>query len=276
MKQKFGICEWSLPVSGAAAMVIASDIGYEGIQIGEAGGRSMGYPLCNRRVAEIYIATAEKTGIKLHSLNLGALLAEGTLNYDTNTARGAAARESLEKGIQACELMSIDTVVITADPQTQQAEENVISHLEYALNLAENSGIQIALESACPLEEILRIEERVSGRLKICMDILNPLRFGTGDPVDQIEVFGTERISHFHMKDSIKKLFSPGQRGCVLLGTGDGEYKESVKKIKEIGYEGWLISENYYYLPPMSCSGKDSVSLAAADLDTLHRSFGQV
>ena len=274
MKQHFGLCEWSLPVSGPLAIRLAGEAGYEGMQIGEAGGRAMGYPLNNTRVQEIYKEAAQEWGIQLHSLNLGALLSEGTLNHAAGTREGDWARRSLENGFAACRGLDIHTVVITVDPATEEAFENVVSHLDFASKIAAASGVEIAVESAQPLERIERLLDRVDDGIKICMDLLNPLRFGTGNPQEQILAFGREKISHFHMKDSVKDLFQLGQRGCVLLGEGDAGYRESVSIIKKLDYEGWMISENYYYLPPMNDGTKDFVQLAAKDLKTLQASFG--
>lgn len=75
MKRKLGICEWSLPVSGATAIEIAAEAGFEGMQIGEAGGRLAAFPLNNQKVQESYNRRSE-IRIKLHSLNLGALLSD--------------------------------------------------------------------------------------------------------------------------------------------------------------------------------------------------------
>ena len=57
-KMKYGICEWSLPVSGTLAIRLAEEIGYDGMQLGEAGGRQMGYPLNDPRVQALYQETA--------------------------------------------------------------------------------------------------------------------------------------------------------------------------------------------------------------------------
>lgn len=273
MNQHFGICEWSLPVSGPLAICMAKEAGYDGIQLGEAGGRKMGYPLNNRRVQERYREAAKQNDIEIHSLNLGALLAEGTMAYGKGTEKGDAARESLSKGFEVCERLDIRTIVITVDPKTEEAVENVVANLKYAGELAGRGGVEIALESAQPLPEIRRILNRLDGGIKICMDLLNPLRFGTGSPQEQIRDFGKEKISHFHMKDSLRRLFQPGQRGCVLLGQGDAGYQESVEIIKEMAYEGWMITENYYYLPPMNSGVDDFIELAAKDLETMKKTF---
>lgn len=273
MGQHYGICEWSLPVSGAFAMRIAAEAGYEGIQLGEAGGRRMGYPLNEPRIQQLYRDSAEVCGITLHSLNLGALLAEGTLNYAADTLQGQWARESLLYGMDACRALGIHTVVITVDAPTAEAEDNMLHHMEYACRLAEERAVEIAMESALPLSDIQRILERVGPDVKICMDLLNPLRFGTGDPREQIRAFGN-RISHFHMKDSQHALFQRGERGCTLLGDGDAGFHRSVETICALGLqETWMISENYYYLPPLREQVDSCISGAAQDLMRLRAVF---
>ena len=271
---KYGICEWSLPVSGTLAIQICKEIGYDGIQIGEAGGRRMGYPLNHRRVQELYAETAQEYGIELHSLNLGALLSEGSLNYAFSCEQGKQARQSLQKGFEVCEKLKMGTIVITVNSESEEQTENVLEHLKYASELSKDSGVEIAMESAQELSTILSILRRTDDNIKICMDLLNPLRFGTGNPQEQIKVFGKDRISHFHMKDSKKELFVPGERGCTLLGEGDAGFSKSADLILESAYDGWLITENYYYLPPMNNGEADFANLAAADLLTMKKSFG--
>lgn len=275
MDYHFGICEWSMPVSGTLAIRLASQAGYEGIQLGEAGGRANGYPLNNRHVQAAYLEEACRCGIKLHSLNLGALLAEGTLNYAAETEQGRWARESLSKGFEVCRNLDLHAVVITVEPKTEEAFAHVVSHLEYAQRLSRDSGVEIAIESAQPLAQIRRLLDRLDEGTKLCMDLLNPFRFGTGDPREQIRAFGVDRISHFHMKDSDRELFQPGQRGCVPLGQGDAGFFESVKLIRSLTPGGWMISENYYYLPPMNPGDRDFLALAKQDLETLKGAFSQ-
>ena len=273
---KYGICEWSLPASGTLAIRLAGEIGFDGLQIGEAGGRLMGYPLNNRRVQELYLEAAQKYGQRLHSLNLGALLGEGTLNYAPETEQGRAARESLKKGFEACETLGIGTVVITVNSQDEEQTSNALSHLAYATELASRHGVEIAMESAQELSVIIDILESMQEKIKICMDILNPLRFGTGNPQKQICIFGREHIDHFHFKDSEKSLFRAGERGCTLLGEGDAGFAESVELIKKMKYDGWVISENYYYLPPMFDGSGDFLELARKDLLTMKKSFERI
>lgn len=273
MSYHFGICEWSLPVSGPLAIRFAAVAGAEGIQLGEAGGRAMGYPLNHPRVQAAYLEEAQTRGVTLHSLNLGALLGEGTLNYAADTAQGTCARESLANGFAVCCGMSIPVIVITVEPKNEDAFRNVVSHLRFAEELAAESGVEIAVESAQPLPEIQRLFEQLAPATKLCMDLLNPLRFQTGDPREQLRAFGPQRISHYHLKDSARELFRPGQRGCLPLGQGDAGFFKSAALIRSLTDSAWLISENYYHLPPMNVRHPDFIALAKQDLETARKAF---
>ena len=262
---KYGICEWSLPISGPAAIRLAGEMGYDGIQLGEAGGRNSAFPLNNPWVQDLYLKAADLYGVSFQGMNLGALLGQGDMNFPAGTSRGDMARLSLRKGFEACKALGVPLVVITFDSDNEETFINNISHVKYAEELSHETGVAITIESAMTLPRIERMLVMVSPEDKICMDLLNPLRFGTGDPQEQIRVFGS-RIDHFHMKDSVSSLFVKGQRGCVPLGTGDADLKGSCDIIKELGFEGWFITENYYMFPPMNDGEQDFIELAKADL----------
>ncbi len=266
---KYGICEWSLPVSGPAAIRLAGEMGYDGMQLGEAGGRANAYPLNNPWVQEIYMKAARLYNVEFQGLNLGALLGSGDMNFPAGTPRGDNARLSLLKGFEACRAMNIPLVVITFDSDDEESFVNNISHVKYAEELSLETGVKISIESAMTLPRIQRMLDEVSPEDKICMDLLNPLRFCTGDPQEQIRVFGCDRIDHFHMKDSISSLFVKGQRGCVPLGTGDADLPGSCRIIRELGFEGWFITENYYMFPPMNDGEQDFIELARNDLQAM-------
>lgn len=265
----YGICEWSLPVSGATAIKLAGSMGFNGIQLGEAGGAASSFPLGNKRVREAYLEAAEESGIAFQALNLGALLGSGFMKFAPSSPKGELARLSLTKGFDAAEALGIPVIVITFESDDCDSFENSISHLKYAEELSRRTGVRIAIETGQCLQDIERMLERTDERDKICMDLLNPLRFGTGDPREQIRYFGGDRIDHFHFKDSISSLFIKGQRGCVLLGTGDADLKSSCEIIKSMGFEGWMVSENYYFLPPMNDGSIDFCQLAETDLRTM-------
>ena len=64
----------------------------------------MGYPLNHKSVQEIYRETAQKYDLKLHSLNLGALLSEGTMNYAEGTTKGNGQEKVSSRVLKHAEL----------------------------------------------------------------------------------------------------------------------------------------------------------------------------
>ena len=90
-----------------------------------------------------------------------------------------------------------------------------------------------------------------------------------------IRALGKERMDHFHMKESRANSdgFITVETPIVLLGQGITEFSDSVQAIKDIGYSGWLISENVYYRPNLTKGAYDPVSLARRDVETLTAAF---
>lgn len=64
---KLGICHWSMPIDGPYACKIASELGFEGIQL-EIGSYERGFPLSRRTVQQAYLELAEQYGIAFPSI----------------------------------------------------------------------------------------------------------------------------------------------------------------------------------------------------------------
>lgn len=102
--------------------------------------------------------------------------------------------------------------------------------------------------------------------------------YGTGYPPDMIRALGKERIDHFHMKESLadeEGFITKETAPIVLLGEGSTYFDQSVQAIKEIGYEGWLISETFYERPRLNADGEDYVSSARKDAEKLRAAFAE-
>ena len=99
MKRKLGICEWSLPVSGATAIEIAAEAGFEGMQIGEAGGRLAAFPLNNQKVQESYNQAALKYGIKLHFFELRRAFVRRNSQLSAGLVLRPSCHREFDKGI---------------------------------------------------------------------------------------------------------------------------------------------------------------------------------
>ena len=241
-KVKFGVCEFSFPCWGPSAIRMAHEAGFEGMQLADAGGSPKSYPLTNKWIQDDYLEASAKYGITLQSIHLYTLVRQGFIRSSLNTAQ----------------------------------HHHVYEMYKYAVQVAEEFGVEIAMETDITLEKHFEFLDKFDGKLKLCFDTHNPVMYGTGYPPDMIRALGKERINHFHMKESradaegfITKETAP----IVLLGEGTTYFEESVQAIKDIGYEGWIISETFYERPDFNKDGEDYVSSARKDVEKLKTAF---
>ena len=277
-KVKFGVCEFSFPYWGPQALKMAHEAGFAGMQLADGGGSMYSYPLNNRWIQDSYMENSAKYGIQLQSIHLYTLVRQGFIRSSLNSPEGEECKESIRNGIIAASQMNIPVVMIEGMRMYGAAQhKHVFDMYKYAVEVAEEYGVQVAMETDISLEDHFRFLDAFDGKLRLCFYTHNPVMYGTGYPPDMIRKLGKERIDHFHMKESqpdregfVTKETAP----IVLLGDGGTYFKESVQAIKDIGYEGWIISETFYTRPNLNVNGEDYISLAAKDVQTLKEAFG--
>ena len=93
---------------------------------------------------------------------------------------------------------------------------------------------------------------------------------------DMIRALGKDRMEHFHIKESQvnEDGFLSVETPIVLMGTGDTYFRESAQAVKDIGFHGWIVSENFYFRANILEQGYDYVSAARKDLESLHAVYG--
>ena len=270
-RYKYGFCEWYLPFSGPDTLRFCAELGYEGIQIGDMGGAAQNYPLTNRRLAEAYVEMSQKTGVELQCLNMISVLSDGSLRADPDSELGRRALRTMDKGFEACRLMGISAAFIPSVLGTRIENpchrENTIENLRRGKERADELGIDFLYESFSPVEETREICRRTGMRLMY--DTLNPLKYGFGtDAAAEISAYGTQLIHTVHFKDSTASYTSD-----VPLGEGVGRVQECARRIREIGYEGWIVSEGTYFRSDLAAAGTDPWKIAEQDLNTLRSLF---
>ena len=268
---RYGVCEWVLPASGVDAVQFAAGVGFDGIQLGDAGGAKESFPLNRASVQQQYIEAAERYGIAFQGLHLYTLVREGTMKYPFSTSEGEAGWNSIMKGISACAAMKIPQLFLTSGMACQIENEdeflNTAEMFKRACEVGADHGVSIVFESILTVEEILRMIDIAGEGLKVCYDIYNPIRFGTASPLDEILPLAGV-IDHYHLKDA------PFDNvGCTFFGEGMGDFHKTAELIKSTGYTGWFVSENYYALEPFNQKGEPA-DLAKQDLATMRRVFG--
>lgn len=67
-----------------------------------------------------------------------------------------------------------------------------------------------------------------------------------------------------HVKDG-----KHGEISASLFGEGESEFFRSMRVLKEIGYHGWIVLENYYDRLPLRMKNVEPESLIKEDMRTL-------
>lgn len=277
---KYGICEWCLPVNGPAAVEFAARLGFDGIQIGDLGGAGTGFPLLDPALQDMYRAVTERHGITVHSLHTHALTREGGMRHPLNSAEGKAALASFDRALETCSAMSIPTLMVASFAASNVTNdydmENTVKALALYAERAAARGVALVYEAVTHIDRIMWMLDAAGPGVKLCYDILNPIRFGTGEPALELERLDVARIDHVHVKD-----MPPDMAGCRFLGEGAGKFRETARTLRAKGYSGWFFVENYYCQPPMNALGNalgntpGCVSqLATADLARMRECLG--
>lgn len=267
---QFGFCDWLLPLPGPTALRLAGQLGFDGVQILDLGGTENHYPLGLPWVRQAYQEAMEQAGVTIQTLQLQSLVRAGWLKAPLHSKEGQLALEAVEKGAEACQALDIPNLMVESFfASTIQNEEDLTNTAELlcaAGEITRAHGVQLIYESFMEYERTMQLWESSSRAFRLCYDILNPLRYHFGDPREELRRYDLTMIDHIHVKDA-----PAGYQGSCCLGTGAGLFQKSCTILKERGYTGWVVSENYYCLDPIG--KEDPAFTAARDLQTLRRSF---
>ena len=276
-KIKFGVCEFCFPYWGEPAIRMAHEAGFEGMQISDGGGSDYSYPLNNEWIQDQYLEASSKYDIKLHALYLSTVAKHRGMCEAPDSVEGKLARENIKNGILAAEKLGIHYLTFDYLRIYGEAAKNYMADaVRYAIEEGKDHGVQVEIEPDIPVSEQIKLIESLDNQLKICFDTYNPLMYGSGYPPKMIKMLGKDRIAYFHVKDSTRDahgFVTKETTKSLPIGQGDTFFKESAQAIKEIDYEGWLMSETFYTRPNLHEGGLDYIELAHNDLETLKKAF---
>ncbi len=253
-EQKFAICEWCMDVEGTEAILEAGRLGFDGIQLGDAGGSKNGFPLNDPAVQRAYLDAAQNAGVEFQSLHLFTLVRQGGTQLPAGDPLNDAALESIRKGAEACRDMKIPILQLTSYDSctihTHEEAENTAATMQKACKIGRELGIRIAWECVAPVSVLQYVLDAVGPELTLCYDLGNPIKFSTGDPIDDLKILGRKAVDHIHMKD-----MPPEGAGSWPMGRGRGHLKQTVQHCLDMGFSGWWISENFYCNDPLKDQG---------------------
>jgi sugar phosphate isomerase/epimerase len=267
---KIGICEWTLPVTGPYVCKFASELGYDGLQL-SIGSYEKRFPLSRRVTQHAYKEMAADYGVEFASM------ATRTLDfYSLFATKGSeeheVARQSIEKGIYASEALGIEVFMIPnfvrSEARTDEDVRKLVEELQWACDLAADHGVVIAEENVFSVEDTLRLFDEVDREnLRLYFDLQNYyLHKGVNTP-DIIEPL-LPHIVQVHAKDG-----KNGDLSGAPLGDGHVSLLESLEVLKTHEYDGWIVNENYYDVPPLVGEDDDPVEKIRTDLATLRKAL---
>lgn len=297
---KFGACEYNFPVWGSLALEMAHEAGFDGIEITDGGGylqphpmnkglfveyerlalnlvRLDGFPLTDRIIQEDYLEAQAKTGMRITGIYLYFLNSQGFVNCDNKTLQGQDALKTIKNAIIAASQMGVPLVCVPTKGMFGVAKNAyALQKLEYAVQVGKEYGVRIANSFDTSLARELEVIDRLGGSLKADFNTIDPVVCAQGDPVEMIRALGRERIEQLKIRDlkaDREGFLTRETSGDALLGQGDAPWKDCVQAVKEIGFEGWVISDTPFNSAALHINGEDYVSLAKKDAATLRDAF---
>ncbi|MDT8296897.1 MAG: sugar phosphate isomerase/epimerase family protein [Spirochaetaceae bacterium] len=268
---KLGICEWSLPVEGPYACRLASEIGFEGIQL-DVGPYEKGFPKSRSFLQKAYMHMGKEYGIEFPSM-----AARVSDYYSMVSEPGSREHEIVKSGIaaaiDACGAMSIPRVLIPnfekSAIRTDRHFDIAVEVIRWACDLASDKGVTILPENTLSENRFRALVKAVDRKnIGLYFDFQN-YYLHNDDNTPELLKNVIDLVQETHVKDGRNKDLSG-----ALLGTGAVHFEKSVKVLKDHGYTGWIVSENYYDMEPLCGPSDDPLDLMKKDLDTLKKLFG--
>ncbi len=270
---KIGICEWVMPIKGPYVCKFVKELGFDGIQlfIGDYENR---FPLSRKVTQEAYLEMAAEHGIEFASLATRV-----TDYYSMFAAEGSGEHEivrlGIRKSIDAAAAMGVEIVMIPnfvkSEVKTHEDFRRLVKELRWACDYARDSGVVIAEENFMGVADTVRLFDEVDrSNLRLYFDLQNyylNAGFHTPEMIEPLIPY----IVQVHAKDGKNKDLSGAP-----LGKGDVDFHLSATELNRLEYSGWVVSENYYDLPPLVGENDDPVEMLQRDLATLRSAFGGI
>ena len=266
---KLGITEWSLPVDGPYGCKIAAEIGFEGIQL-DVGSFERNFPKTKKVVQDAYLEAAEKFGIQYTAIACNELD-----NYDMVAQKGFAERaiafKTITSAIDAAAAMGIPIVMVqsfnASAIETGEDFERAINVIRRVSDYALEKGeITLGLENLLSVENLLRVINEVGNpNVKVYFDTQNYYLHEKADVAAMVEPL-ISHICEVHVKDGYESDIEPSG---ALLGKGDSGFFDTIAELRKCGYNGWLISENFYDRGPIGKISDDPKALMLKDYQVL-------
>ena len=274
MSVRIGMCDWSFPITGIGGIRFASELGIKSYQL-TLGPRARGYPLSDPNLQKKYLECGEKYEVDFVSINADDLMSF-PLSYPSGSYENDEARKFVKLCIDTASNMGIDTVMTSnvrkGIIKTQEDLLNTVDSLQDICDYAAPLGIRITNENYLDSSGNLLLADMVSrDNFTVFYDSQNPSCFADYDTAQMVLDLKDHilKLGQVHVKDGYKN-----RPGSVSLGEGDSNFYKSMENLKNIGFHGDILIENFYTESKFSMNNFDDIfGLVSKDINTLKQIF---
>ncbi len=230
------------PVPLRDTFVLLRDTGFAGVEVRGS---------MNQREV---LAARDASGLQIPSVVVAAHWTHPLTS--PNPATRAVGLEGLRQALRDAKAYGADSVLLVPGLVNQEipydaAYARAAAEIRAALPLAESLGVAIAIENVwnkfllSPLEAAAFVDAFKSPWIRWHFDVGNVVDMGW--PEQWIRILGP-RIAKVHIKEYSRKLRDErGPRAGFEAGlmTGDSDWPAVMRALDEIGYTGWMVTEQY-------------------------------
>lgn len=271
---KIAICEWSLPIKGPSMLPVIKQLGLDGMQLDDWSSWEHGFPMSDPTVQRLYRTAAEQTGLEFPSMGCNGFSRLGGFVNRMGTEQGKRSVSALLRTKEICQDMGIPLAMFPCCwdgfLRTEEDLENAARMLREVCKYYDDSPVDIAVESVLSPKQYQQLFQYVGSKsLKIYYDTQNTQYFANADPAEELKQLDISDVAEVHFKDGLKTV-----QGCVTYGTGETGFQSTVEVLKQKGYSGWCVIENFYMKPTWRDRTYDVYGWIEEDVKRLRKAFG--
>ena len=265
MYLKYGICQWCMAGDGMYAPKLAAEAGWDGVQL-DLGTYERGMALTQKSIQEGLLEDAERYHISYPSLVVNAVTVHSMSKNPKNSSKGQIVYDLIRRGVEVTAAMKLEAIMLPCFFESyinsEEEFQNAVEAFRYCCQLAQDKGVDVYVESILSAKEQLRMLECVKmPNLYVFYDTQNYDAFSALDQMEMIRALQPYMGTQFHVKDGA------GTTSNRMVGEGNGKVLETLNYIRNKGFSGWVISENFYDKIPLRLRNEaNQMAVSSQDL----------
>jgi len=268
MHVKLGACDWALPGGGLYAPRIAYEAGLSCLSL-KIGLYERNYPIAEPEMQKYYLEEQQKYGIEYVAIALNDF-DNISIHSRPGTAEHDIVYTILNKGLSCAKSLGIPVIQVPGFAKSaiscEEDMEYTAAALRYLCDIAGESGITVASENLLTPDEFKLLSSMVGrDNFKVYYDSQNYFLFKGYDQVEILRRLHDLMVPQLHVKDG------NGVMSGSLLGKGNSNFYGTIETLKEIGYEGYILLENYYDQLPLRLENESPYELLRQDVAILKK-----